>query len=534
MLLEDPLNKLKLNLQEGGLFSLLLACCLAYGVLVSLLSWVTFSEDDAHVMRVALESGWLSPYFDGASYKQLSAANFTPVVLTLFRLIMTLLPFSDSSFLAVSTGMLCLFTALAGILIQRISQSQLAGWLAALIIFSNLAVATLVSRFYTLHYTAGGVFALLSIWLSLSSPLSIKRLAGISSLLTISILAKEVYVVVPPLLILFGWRNKNFNLSIAALISLGMYFVLRFTVLGLPSGGGDSSYLQSILFVSFDSWGYNFLAWYGQSKWLILIIAFAAMLLAPKRFLSLLPIPVLFLLPTFLASHGYLDPHMHGDRIFFAFDSSLAMISAFAIAPTLSKIPIATVAGLVVTLLITVVLQYRSIQDYKASELITADYKVTKFLTGLDNDRAGKTFYVPLSFEQGQLVKVRQLLNLSTYSVTQNCIMALQQPLDQLTVFDQSGILSSRSELEENCVSTDSPVSPRQLPRAIRGLVEWDLQVDAGFVGGVIFVDRAIAVPAPSFSTVMLTPAAGERYQLFAFKGKQWWFSEIAQMEIQR
>lgn len=534
MFIEDPVSALKRNLVEGRFFGLLLACCMGYGLLFNLLSWATFSEDDAHVMRVALETDWLAPYFDGDSYKQLSAANFTPVVLTLFRLILTLLPFTDVSFLAVSISMLCLFTALAGVLVQRVSESRKAGWLTALIIFSNLAVATLASRFYTLHYTAGGVFALLSVLLSLSAQLSIRRLVAIACLLTFSILAKEVYVVVPPLLMLFGWQSKNPGLATAALVSLVVYFALRFAVLGLPSGGGDSSYLQSILSVGFNSWAYNFFAWYGQSKWLVLIAALTALLLSPKRFLSLLPIPILFLLPTFLASHGYLDPQMHGDRIFFAFDSSLAIVASLAIAPTLTKIPAASVFGLIAALLAAIVFQYRGIESYQTAELMTADYKVTKFLTDPDNEGGNKTFYVPLSFEQGQLMIVRRLLGLDTFLVTQNCIMALRQPPNQLVVFDQSGGLSNREALVESCEEVESPVTAIQLPQAIKGLVEWKLQVDPGFVGGVIFVDRAIAVPAPSFSTVMVSPPAGERYQLFAFQGKQWWFSEIAQMEIQR
>lgn len=534
MPLDHYLLLLKRDFNKGGFSGLLLASALAYGVLLYLLSWVTFSEDDAHVMRVALESGWLASYFDGDSYKQLSAANFTPVVLTLFRLVMTILPFSDASFLVVAIGMLCLFTSMAGALVQRISQSQVAGWLAALGIFSNLAVATLASRFYTFHYVAGGVFVLLSVMLCLSSQLSTKRLIAIFTLLTFSMLAKEVYVVVPPLLVLLGWRNREKALAVSALGSLGAYFALRFSVLGLPSGGGESSYLQSIFTVGFESWAYNFVSWYVQSKWLILVMALAAVVLAPRRFLSLLPIPILFLLPTFLASHGYLNPQMHGDRIFFAFDSSLAMISSLAIAPTLGKTRFVTVLGLIATLLIAVGMQYRGIDSYKVSELATADYRVTKFLTDTDKNLAGKTVYVPLSFEQGQLMIVQSLLGLDTFLVTQNCIMALQQPSEQLIVFDQEGNMSTKEALAADCEEVGSPVTATLLPRAIAGLVEWKLNVEPGFVGGVIFVDRAIAVPAPSFSTVMVSPPAGERYQLFAFQGNKWWFSEIDQMEIQR
>ncbi|MFK7864335.1 MAG: hypothetical protein AB8B95_08950 [Pseudohongiellaceae bacterium] len=533
----SAISRLHSAFQQGEYPLFFLVCGLACFGLLSLVSWITFSEDDAHVMRVALESGWLSPYYDGQTYKQLSAANFTPVVLTLFRLILNLFPFSEFSFLFICLGLMAVAISLSGLLVLKISQSTAAAWLAMLLVFSNFAVATMASRFYTLHYTAGGILALLSLLLCLTPNFTPRRCLAILMTASFAILAKEVYVVIPPLIFLGAWHYKSAGLAVAAAGTFVIYFTLRILVLGLPSGGGESSYLQSILLADSFSWAGNFFTWYFKSKWLIVVVAILALFCAPQKMIRLLPVPLLFLLPTFLASHAYLNPQLHGDRVFFAFDSALAIVAAVALAPLLKALTLSVVKAYVAafTLLAAVFFSHSmSAREYRRAELGTTDYKVTKYLTDSGEKVVDQVYYVPLGFEQGQLAIVRRLLGLGTYLVTQNCILALEQPADLLTVFDQAGNISSRSALEAGCMTVESPVTPLLLPRAVKGLVEWDLQVDSGFIGGVIFVDRAIAVPAPRFSTVMVSPPTGEPYQLFAFKGSQWWFSEIMQMEIQR
>jgi len=132
------------------------------------------------------------------------------------------------------------------------------------------------------------------------------------------------------------------------------------------------------------------------------------------------------------------------------------------------------------------------------------------------------------------LMIVEKALNNRTFLATQNCILALQAPIERLVIFDQSGSLGSTEELEANCKPADRPLEVRLAPRVIKGVVEWDLDVEQGFSGGVLFVDRAMAVPSPRFSRLMVAPADGEHYQLFAFKENQWWFSEVAEMEIRK
>lgn len=513
------------------LFAASLAGC---GVLFLLLGWATFSEDDAHVMRVAIESGWLDPYYNGDIYRQLSAANFTPVVLTLFHAVLILLPLESASFLSVSIIFTALFITLAGVLGREISGNSRVAWLAMLLVFSNLALATLVSRFYTMHYVVGGVFALLALILSIRRSPGSLELVSVGVLLSFALLAKEVYIGVPPIVLLVAWRTSNLKLAGAAVVGITLYFFMRITVLGLPSSGsGGSSYLVSVLSISGESWA-GFFEWYLETKWFVLLATIAAFFYSPLRLAKLLPLPIMFLLPTFLAAHGYLNPQLHGDRIFFAFDSAMAIAAAITLSPLLSEKKILANFGMLACLIVILFLHTRYISHYKAVEQGRAAYKVTQYLMDSENVIDNKTFFVPLAFDQGELMIVEKALNNRTFLATQNCILALQAPIERLVIFDQSGSLGSTEELEANCKPADRPLEVRLAPRVIKGVVEWDLDVEQGFSGGVLFVDRAMAVPVPRFSRLMVAPADGEHYQLFAFKENQWWFSEVAEMEIRK
>lgn len=68
----------------------LLAAIAMYILLFPALSWTTFSEDDAHILRVAIQYDWLQPFYSHEVYTQLSATNFTPLVLTIYRFLLLL------------------------------------------------------------------------------------------------------------------------------------------------------------------------------------------------------------------------------------------------------------------------------------------------------------------------------------------------------------------------------------------------------------------------------------------------------------
>jgi hypothetical protein len=479
---ENYFADFKRAIASGNFQLLIFASLIAGGFLFSLLGWSTFSEDDAHVMRVALESGWLDPYYNGDIYKQLSAANFTPAVLTLFHAVLVILPLSSTSFLIVSIIFMAFFIALAGALAREISGSSRGAWLAMVLVFSNLAIATLVSRFYTMHYVVGGVFALLALIVSIRKSPDTPHLS-VCALLVCALLAKEVYVGVPLIVLLVAWRTSNLKLAIAAIAAVVIYFCMRLLVLGLPSGDGSGSgYLASVLSIGGESWA-AFFEWYLETKWLVLLAALAAFFYAPLKFIKILPLPLVFLFPTFLSAHGYLNPQLHGDRIFFAFDSAMAIAAAIILAPLLSEKGYVAKFGLPACLIGSLVLHVQYIGHYRVQEQDTADYKVTQYLMDSKNIIDNKTFFVPLYFDQGELMIVEKALNNRTFLATQNCILALQVPVENLVVFDQSGNTSSREELEANCSPADRALDVLIAPRVIKGVVEWDLDIKPGFTG---------------------------------------------------
>jgi hypothetical protein len=101
-----------------------------------------------------------------------------------------------------------------------------------------------------------------------------------------------------------------------------------------------------------------------------------------------------------------------------------------------------------------------------------------------------------------------------------------------LIVFDGAGDRIPRETLVNNCQPAQTSIGVVTAPRYNNGILEWELQIADGFNGGVLFVDRAFAVPIPVFARQLVRPRPGERFQLFARAGTSWWFSEVETMQI--
>lgn len=90
-----------------------------------------------------------------------------------------------------------------------------------------------------------------------------------------------------------------------------------------------------------------------------------------------------------------------------------------------------------------------------------------------------------------------------------------------------------REELQAQCQSaTGLTVDVATAPQYDSGLLRWQLSAASDVQTGVLFVDRAFAVPLPAFNSQLVKPAPDERYQLFARQGNQWWFSEPRLIDI--
>ena len=264
----------------------------------------------------------------------------------------------------------------------------------------------------------------------------------------------------------------------------------------------------------------------------ILAAVVLALFLNTRRTLMLLPLALVFAAPGLAVSHGIVEHTLHGDRIFFAFDCALAIVAVIAIAQSAYFQRFAKPLPMLGLLALFLMVHVFNNASYRTQTEQMADFRITRFL--LDNlaDLEGATLFVPMNFIQGDLMRVHDALGQPPIFITQNCIAALGAAEGELTMFNGNGELITREDLTANCIPASIDPVVDIAPRYNNGLLQWQLQFPDGFNGGVLFVDRAFAVPIPAFSQQLVKPAPGERYQLFANNGVNWWFSEVAPMEI--
>jgi len=515
---------------------LFLVSLVAYVALMPFLSWVVFSEDDSHLMRVATEYGWLQHYLVPEIYQQLSAANYTPTALTVYKLLVSVFAFSPLAFLAFMTVMMALFTALAGRVAALVTGQQQTALLAMLLIFSSLSVTTLLVRFYTLHYIVGGVFALSALTLALPGVVAKRTAVIIGVLLWLALLSKEVYLVLPPLLVVLAVYRRDWPLAISAASALLIYGLMRVYMLGLSVDvGGESSYFAGFWNARENAIGL-FLEWYGKTRLFILLAVLAALIVNPRRTLMLLPVAIAFVLPSLTVAHGVNEFHLHGDRLFLVFDSALAMVAAIALTES-ARLPAMlrerpghyAMAGLFVLVML---LHLNANSTHRDALSSSVDYRITRYILDHQSEIAGKTLFVPMNFIQGDLMRVNTILGRAPYQITQNCLAAQQVPDADLVLFDGSAQRISRETLAANCVPVDTAIQVEVAPNYHQGVLSWQLTFEPGFNGGVLFVDRAFAVPLAAFSRQLVRPRPGEQYQLFASNGTGWWFSDIRTLQI--
>lgn len=510
----------------------LLASLLLYALLFPLLSWTVFSEDDSHLMRVAIDYAWWQHFFVPEIYRELSAANYTPIPLVVYKTLVSWFGLSTNAFLVFMLLAISVISALAATMTEQITRNRMAAWAVILLIFSSMSMHTLITRFYTMHYLIGGIFALAALVVIFRR--DIRQVSPLlpSLLLLLALVSKEVYLVLPPMVGLYALYHRNFRLAIGAGVALVVYLILRTWMLGMSVDiGGEGSYFAGFWSVSGAAW-LSFIGWYIKTRIFILAAVVAALFMNFRRTVMLLPLALAFAAPGLAVSHGIVEHTLHGDRIFFAFDCALAIIAVIAIAQSATFQRFAKPLPLVGMLALFLAVHVFNNASYRTQVEQMADYRITRFL--LDNlaDLEGATLFVPMNFIQGDLMRVNDALAQPRFFITQNCIAALGAAEGKLFMFNGNGEAITREDLTANCIPASVDPVVDIAPRYSNGLLQWQVQFPDGFSGGVLFVDRAFAVPIPAFSQQLVKPALGERYQLFANNGVNWWFSDIEPMQI--
>lgn len=525
----------------------LIASGILYLSLFPLLSWGIFTEDDSHIMRVALDYGPVLPWFDPARYQELSVANFTPLPLSLYYVLSQLFPMRPLFFVLFMLGTLTIVSTLMAILVERISASRVAGLVSIVLLFSCQTTLTLASRFYTMHYLVGAVFALLAVLLCYRQALTLARIASLMLLSLLVMASKEVYVMLLPLLVFLSWQQyragrETFQLLGGLFVTFVIYWLWRSAMLGgSPALGQENSYFAGFWNVPLSAW-LSFFGWYLQTHYLLLLAALVVLALNPGTVLPRLPLALMFALPGLAVTHGIVEHGMHADRIFFAMNVGLVVVIAGSLKPVLTRLSSRFSAsesshlferhplGVATVVLVAVAVAGQATFASSHRQAVTdgADYRITRYILDRAPALTETVVLLPMNYIQGDLMRVANNLGRPWPQLTQNCQLALASEPENMVAFDDQGAVMDRAVLVERC-SINGPVPQiDQTPQFSEGILSWSMNPPPGFTAGVLFIDRAFAVPLPQFASQLVRPAPGERYQVFATNWQQWWFGEPA------
>ena len=506
-----------------------------------MLSWSTFSDDDAHVSQLALTYSWLDPYYKPEVYQQLSIVHFTPIVLSIYRAVLITFGVENAAFVVLQLTMISIVASLAAFFCHKITQQVTAGLLCLLLIFSNASVLPMLSRFYTVHYLLGAALTLFSACLIYQAWQNKTLHAGyflvlLSLSLSLALLSKEIYIVYIPLLWLLFVGLRAWRAFTVVSIVFVLYFLLRFHILGASAQGRDGqSFLSALLSLDLTTWA-NFFTWYLTTKWLICVAACTAFVMAPKKMFVYFLLASFFAAPSLAAPHAFQNPQLHGDRLFFMFDTALIIASVLAIySRTLHKRSVVILISLGLVLLIPT--QRIALKDFSNAQRQESAYIINQKIDQLE--QSNTLIFIPLNYQQGEFMNIHRLLGHPWLKIMQNCRQALKEsdPLLQtnaprLIAFKSNGDQMNRSSLQAYCQPSQAAAAIKQVPTFDSGLLSWSFSVPSGYTGGVLFIDRAIGVNTANFGQRIVRPKPNERYQIYTRKGNQWWFSSVEHIKV--
>lgn len=500
------------------------------GGLYGVLGWSSFSEDDAHILEVAARYGWLEVYYQSDIYQQLSAAHYTPIALSIYKLLWVLTGLNPSAFLAFQLLCFGVVSVLCAQLCFKVTKDYWASVFVIILMFSSEVILTLISRFYTTHYLVGGIFSLIAFLLYFGEGRGAwSRLLLVAVALFLSLQSKEVYIISAFVLMLYALKMRDLYALGTVLLTVALHIALRWHVIGLSQDGrSGNGYVVEILGVSGAQWGAFFL-WYLKAKFLIIIFAVIAMGLDPKKFLGFVVVALLFALPALGAVHGVVSYDQHADRIFFAFDCALIVAIGLVLFNKVSeRVKIGAVGGV---FFVSLFLQYQAAQSLKAIETKKVDYIITQFiLSELDRSSSLLSLLLPLNFKQGALMNVINLMGERPVFFTLNCLTALGSA-STYVLFDSEGNRIEASTLKSRCKTMNASLMLHKPVQFNRGILAWDIDVSPSFYSaGVIFVERAFSVATTQFSERLVRPRDNEKYQVYATDGHHWWFSETLEV----
>lgn len=517
-------------------------------------SQVVFSDDDGHILQLAVDAPWLAAFFDPQVYQQLSVAHYTPLVLSVYRGVLSLWGPNPTAFMVLQLALWSLCVTLAAAWCQRQARQASAGALVVLMVLGASSFWPMLGRFYTVHYLLGAVFSLGLLLLlqkptgpgavlvahqpakptrpSKDSPLF---LIGIGLLGLAAVLSKEVYLLLLPALVVSCLWHRQWARAVALALALGVYLAMRVHVLGFsPEGRAGQGFVQDALAIDVPTW-LNFFKWYAQTHVVLLLLLAVAFWRSPVPMLKHGSVAGLLVLPVLAAPHAIRLPALHADRLFFAFD--LALICAVALVLHLKPWPRQWRRWWGVALLAcSVWLAHDALVGVSQKTASDVQQHITRQILAAPTQEAVMVL-TDLNYQQGGLMRVMRGPTATDFSITQNCQEALTHLArgHLLWVFDGQGQQQDPKRLPERCQAWPEPVPPVIAvvsPSFENGLLKWHLQAQEGVQTGVMFPDRGMSFALPHMHQRLVRPRQDEPYRLFAHRQGHWWFSELRTMPL--
>jgi hypothetical protein len=524
------------------------------GLAYPFFSQVVFSDDDGHILQLAVDAPWLAAFFDPQVYQQLSVVHYTPLVLSIYRGILTLWGPSPTAFMVLQLVLWSLCVTLAATWCQRQARQPTAGALVVLMVLGASSFWPMLVRFYTVHYLSGAVFSLGLLLLlqkprgpgavlvahhpsspTLSSQDSPLFLIGIGLLGLAAVLSKEVYLLLLPALVLSCLWQRQWDRAVALALALGVYLAMRWHVLGFSlEGRTGQGFVRDVLAIDLPIW-LNFFKWYAQTHVVLLLLLAVAFWRSPVPMLMHLAVAGLLVLPVLAAPHAIREPALHADRLFFAFD--LALICAVALVLHLKPWSLLWGRLLGVVLWVCAVwLAYAALVGISQKTASNVEQHITRQILAAPTQETLMVL-TDVHYQQGGLMRVMRGPSAKDFSITQNCQEALTHLAHGhlLWVIDGQGKRQDPAGLSERCQAwpePEPPVTALISPSFDNGLLKWHLQAQEGVQSGVMFPDRGMSLALTHMNQRLVRPRQDEPYRLFAHRQGQWWFSELRTMQL--
>ncbi|ALG68019.2 hypothetical protein [Beggiatoa leptomitoformis] len=504
---------------------------------------LTFHDDDAHVMRVALSYAWHTFLTNPAAYQELSTAHYMPWVLWSYQIDLWLAGDANPLVFLIHQALsLSILISLISVLAWRVAERYSAGMIALLLLLTHPTLFQLLTENYTRHYVEGGI----SITLSTLGLLQWWQTARARwwwlclGFYALAVLAKEIYLIVPLLYFWlpqfsFSWTNikRISGLMFGYFCVAVAYLFLRQMMLSTVGGGMEGIALLPLLVEVWQGLA-QVTQWFVEQNVAVLVAVVCAVVFGKSRFAVVLwlIITLIFLMfPAVFAPHLWRSPSEHAARILLLSYLFLTLFSAVQLAksPIIHRVSF-IYSGIILLFLWGVFVAVQNHTYAQKAENSTNQLIVNALLA---SPPVYDALVAPKGFVMGELhwtVRYFRGSSPELLWLEQDTIQRLQTGKTVGYIDEGCHCLKRLETTPQQCrVYLPSDAIQAIFRYEPSGQLMWDIQLN-GRKGeaGVFFLDRQHVAPLRAFTARVSRARQGEEYR-FYFTGDngECWVSPI-------